>query len=75
MERIDLPLSEFTLEQKLDLLEALWDNLAGNEHALESPLWHEQVLLDREQALAEGKAVVSDWEEAKERIRKNLLCE
>jgi putative addiction module component (TIGR02574 family) len=72
MERVDLPLSKLTLAQKLDLMEALWDNLAKHEMTLESPQWHEEVLKDREKALAAGKATISDWEEAKERIRRNL---
>ncbi len=75
MEKVDLPLSELTLAQKLDLMEAIWEDLAKHEKTLESPPWHEQVLKDREEALAAGKASVSDWEEAKDRIRKNVSCE
>lgn len=70
MERIDLPLSEPTLAQKLDLMEAIWDDLAKYDETLESPHWHEQVLKDRKEALATGKASVSEWEEAKDRIRR-----
>lgn len=75
MERVDLPLSKLTLAQKLDLMEAIGDDLAKDEKTLESPCWHEQVLKDREQALATGKATISGWEEAKERIRSNSSCE
>lgn len=75
MERIDLPLSELTLAQKLDLMEALWNDLTKREDELESPQWHERVLKDREDALAEGKATVSGWEEARARIRRRVSCE
>jgi hypothetical protein len=75
MERINLSLSELTFEQKLDLMEAPREDLAGYEEALESPHWHEEVLNDREEALATGKARVSDWTEAKDRIRKKSTCE
>jgi putative addiction module component (TIGR02574 family) len=75
MERIDLHLSELTLSQKLDLMEAIWDDLTKHDEMLESPDWHEHVLEDREKALAAGKAKASDWHKAKERIRKNVLCE
>ena len=74
MERIDLPLSQFTFAQKLDLMEAVWSDLAMDEKALESPAWHEAVLRDRKKAMEAGKATVSDWEEAKDRIRKNISC-
>ena len=75
MERVDLPLSKLTLAQKLNLMEAIWDDLAKSEKTLESPDWHEQVLKDREEALAAGKASASGWEEAKERIRRKASCE
>ncbi|MEA1933785.1 MAG: addiction module protein [Thermodesulfobacteriota bacterium] len=74
MERIDLPLSQFTFAQKLDLMEAVWSDLAMDEKALESPAWHETVLRDRKKAMEAGKATVSDWKEAKNRIRKNISC-
>lgn len=75
MEKVDIALSELTLTQKLELMEALWNDLAGHEKILESPGWHEQVLRDREDALAAGKATVSDWEEAKNRTRGKVSCE
>ncbi len=74
MEKFELPLSELTLAQKLDLMESIWDDLAKDEKTLESPAWHEEVLKDREEALAADKLSVSDWEEAKDRIRKNVSC-
>ncbi|MDL2123639.1 MAG: addiction module protein [Deltaproteobacteria bacterium] len=75
MERIDLPLSQFTFAQKLDLMEIIWGDLARDEKTLESSAWHEVVLRDRKKALAAGKITISDWEEAKDRIRKNISCE
>jgi Putative addiction module component len=75
MQRVDLPLSKLTLAQKLDLMEAIWNDLAKHERALESPYWHEQVLRDREEALASGKAIVSSWADAKVRIRDKASCE
>jgi hypothetical protein len=75
MERVELALSGLTLAQKLDLMEALWNDLAKSEETLESPPWHEEILADRERALATGKAPVSDWGEAKDRIRRKVSCE
>jgi putative addiction module component (TIGR02574 family) len=75
MERVELPLSKLTLAQKLDLMEAIWDDLAKHEESLESPHWHQEVLNERERALADGKAIVSDWEESKARIRRSVSCE
>ena len=72
MERVDLPLAKMTLAQKLDLIEALWDDISKDEKRLESPRWHEEILRDRQQALEAGKASVHDWDQAKERIKRNV---
>ena len=72
MERVDLPLAKMTLAQKLDLIETLWDDISKDEKALESPSWHAEVLQDRQKALETGKASARDWEEAKERIKRNV---
>lgn len=72
MKRVDLPLSKLSFAQKLDLMETLWAELTRDEKKLESPAWHEAVLKDREEAFAAGKVTVSDWEQAKKRIKKKV---
>ena len=69
MKRVDLPLSKLSVAQKLHLMETLWTDLTRDEKKLKSPAWHETVLKDREEAYAAGKITVSDWEQAKKRIR------
>jgi putative addiction module component (TIGR02574 family) len=64
VERVDLPISDLSLAQKLDLMEALWADLSRDDKNLESPAWHE-VLEDRQKAFEAGKISASDWEEAK----------
>ena len=72
MTRIEVPIAQLSFTQKMDLMEMLWADMAGNEKNLESPAWHGAVLNDREAALNAGKVTVSNWEEAKERIKKNV---
>ncbi len=72
MKRVDLPVSELSLAQKLDLMETLWADLTRDDTKLKSPAWHETVLKDREEAFAAGKVTVSDWEQAKKRIKKKV---
>lgn len=72
MERVELPLAKLTLAQKLDLIETLWADIAKDQEQLESPTWHAEVLADRQKALEAGKATVRDWQEAKERIKRNV---
>ncbi len=72
MDRIDVPLAQLSFTQKLDLMEMLWADMADNEKELESPVWHGEILNEREAALSIGKATVSTWQEARERIKKNV---
>lgn len=72
MELADISLSKLSFDQKLNLMESIWDELTRDEKKLESPIWHKEILDDREKALARGSIKTSDWEEAKERNRKNL---
>jgi putative addiction module component len=66
---VSLPLSEMTLEEKLQAMEALWDDLSRDPETLESPAWHEDVLRERDEQVAAGEAEFVDWEEAKADIR------
>lgn len=65
IEIADMPVSE-----KLKLMEALWDSLVDRTGGgMESPAWHGAVLEERLRRLAAGEEKVSDWKEAKDRIR------
>ena len=75
MESANIQLSNLSFSQKLNLMEAIWDDITKNEPAFESPAWHEEVLKDRDKACASGSTTVSEWNDAKKRIRKNVACE
>jgi Putative addiction module component len=74
MAKIELPLSQFTYAEKLDLLETIWDDLSRDDAAFESPAWHENILNERREAFSVGAVQHSDWAEAKARIKRNLSC-
>ena len=64
-----LPLNEMTRAEKLQAMEALWDDLSRDHDALESPDWHREVLRDRDERAAAGEVEYLDWERAKAEIR------
>ena len=68
----EFPITQLSFAQKLDLMEMLWADMATHEESLESPAWHVAILNDREAALNAGTVTSSSWEEAKERIKKNV---
>jgi hypothetical protein len=57
-------------QEKLRLMEALWEDLSRDEAELESPPWHETALTETQQRLANGQEKVLDWEQAKADLRK-----
>jgi hypothetical protein len=67
-----LPLSEMTVEQKLQAMESLWDDLCSRSEDLPSPPWHGDILAEREAALASGEEAFEDWDVAKRKIREEL---
>lgn len=69
---VTLPLNDMTVTEKLQLMETLWDDLRRNADSLESPVWHREVLEERERRIVSGEAKFVDWDEAKSEIRKRV---
>ncbi len=67
-----LPLKRMSRVQKLRAMEEIWVDLSRDEDRYESPAWHKEALQEAERAVASGKAKFSDWEEAKERLRRKI---
>lgn len=63
-------LEKLTRAEKLQMMEALWDDLThAQEASFQSPGWHDQVLQETEQQVAAGQAKFIDWETAKQVLR------
>ena len=69
---ISLPLDRMTTIEKLQTMEALWEDLSKKNDEFISPSWHGEILSKRDKNLSEGKDLIHDWDEAKERIRRSI---
>jgi len=69
---ISLPLDRMTTVEKLQTMEALWEDLCKKSDEFVSPSWHGEILSKRDNNLHEGKDSIHDWDQAKERIRKTI---
>lgn len=67
-----LPLDRMTVEEKVQAMEALWDDLCRRAEGVESPEWHANVLAERHAACEHGEELSEDWNVAKRKIRKML---
>jgi hypothetical protein len=61
-----------TVFEKQDLLHRLMLDLSQQPENLPSPAWHEDVLRERDKAVAEGRDEYRDWEIAKREIRERF---
>ena len=57
------------LHEKLQVMEAIWDDISRAETNLEVAQWHKDLLDERERLIAEGKAQFLEWDEAKKKIK------
>lgn len=65
-------LRDLPLDEKMRMMEALWDGISPQEVNLEVPQWHKDILDQRQQLIQEGKAKFIDWEIAKQQIRAGI---
>lgn len=69
---ISIPLEEMSVEEKIQMMESLWDDLRRRAGDALSPQWHADELARREAALARGEESSESWGVAKENIRKGV---
>ena len=69
---IAIPLETMSVEEKIQVMEIIWDDLCHKADDMESPSWHEDVLREREEALQPGADEFIDWDLAKKNIRKKI---
>jgi len=63
-----LAIDKLTIEEKLQTMEALWDDLCQHQETLPVHDWQKEILDERERIVERGEAKFSDWEETKKRI-------
>jgi hypothetical protein len=69
---ITLPLQKMSVEEKIQVMESIWDDLCVTAGSTLTPEWHGKVLASREQAVLAGEDEITDWELAKNRIADDL---
>jgi hypothetical protein len=65
-----LEIQHMPREEKLRLMETLWEDLSRDEAAFESPAWHAGVLRETSERRKRGGETTLKWEQAKAKLRK-----
>ena len=59
---------KMTIEEKIQTMEALWDDLCQHKKTLPVHQWQKEILDERERMIERGELKFSGWEEARQRI-------
>jgi len=62
-------IKKLSIEEKLRVMEALWDDLSRTDMEIASPEWHENALRETERRYKTGEEKAVDWNEAKNTLR------
>jgi hypothetical protein len=62
-------IENMSADEKLRLMEVLWESLSREEARLESPPWHKEALLKTVVRHNAGKEPQIDWDAAKRELR------
>ena len=69
---VSLPLKKMTIEEKLRIMEDIWDDLSRHADQVPIPSWHGELLAEREANIERGEDAFTDWETARRRIEKEI---
>ncbi|MDZ7785491.1 MAG: Fic family protein [Halioglobus sp.] len=69
---IDNQVDDMTVEEKLQVMETIWDDLSQHANEMPPPAWHGEVLAEREAAIDRGEESFNDWDVAKQRIEQEI---
>ena len=67
-----IEIQNLSKEEKLRVMEAIWEDLSKDDDQIESPDWHLQALQETDQRLRSGQENIVDWHDAKKELRKQF---
>ena len=69
---VSLALKDMTVVEKLQVMEAIWDELSRNADDVPSPDWHRDPLSEREAAIVRGEVKFEDWATARKKLEQAI---
>jgi endonuclease/exonuclease/phosphatase family metal-dependent hydrolase len=67
-----IEIQNLSKEEKLRVMEAIWEDLSKVDDQIESPDWHLQALQETDQRFRSGQENIVDWQDAKKELRKRF---
>lgn len=69
---IPTAVEKMSVEEKIQMMEFLWNDLSTRANATQSPSWHGDILRERETDLRSGSEQFEDWDTAKSKIKSEI---
>jgi hypothetical protein len=67
-----IEIGHLSREEKLRVMEAIWEDLSRDAEQVESPDWHREALDETDRRRKAGHERVVDWNKAKKELRKRF---
>jgi len=67
-----IEIGHLSREEKLRIMEAIWEDLSKDQEQVESPEWHREALEETQRRRQSGQEGMVDWQEAKKQLRKRF---
>ncbi len=67
-----IEIKHLSREEKLRIMEAIWEDLSREGEGIKSPDWHQKALQETERRLSLGQEKVIDWQAAKKELRERF---
>lgn len=58
-------IAKLSLREKLQIMEAIWEDLRGRANAMDVPEQHRRILDERRARIASGEGKLLDWDQVK----------
>ena len=69
---VNINFEQMSVSEKLRIMELLWDDLRSTESDIPLHQWDENVLMERENLIRDGKDEFVDWDQAKKEMSKQI---
>ncbi|MCK5154624.1 MAG: addiction module protein [Spirochaetales bacterium] len=67
-----IEIKHLTTEEKLRVMEDIWEDLSIDEGQIKSPEWHNAVLKETNNRFSSGLEKSMDWHDAKKELQKRF---
>ena len=67
-----IEIKHLSREDKLMVMEAIWEDLSNEEDQVKSPDWHKKALQETEHRYCSGQEKMVDRQDAKKKLRKRF---